>query len=343
MPEAASAPGLRQVTLVIVITCAPTSMMELAGAVKKFKVLISLTTKDNDYQEEQALAAETAARRLGLDLEILYADNDAITQSQQLLKVIQSSSVSPPDAIIFEPVGATALPQVAKAAAAAGIGWVVLNRDVDYIPELRRTYKVPVFAITSDHDEIGRIQGQQFAALLPNGGSVLHVQGPAESLAARQRTSGMYETKPANIQIRALKAQWTEASSQKAVSAWLRLSTSRESHVDLIAAHDDSMAIGARKAFQEHTTGVDRERWLSLPFLGCDGVPKTGQAWVKNGILTATVVVPTNTDVALAILAKSFQTGAQPEERRMTVPNSFPTTEVLAASRSSRRATAGQS
>jgi ribose transport system substrate-binding protein len=302
--------------------------------VKKFKVLISLTTKDNDYQEEQASAAETTARRLGVDIEIVYADNDAITQSQQLLKVIQSGSVSPPDAIVFEPVGATALPQVARAAAAAGIGWVVLNRDVEYIADLRRTYKVPMFAITSDHEEIGRIQGQQFAALLPKGGAVLYVQGPAESLAARQRTSGMYETKPSGVQIRSLKAQWTEASAHKAVSAWLRLSTSRESHVDLIAAHDDSMAVGARKAFQEHTTGVDREHWLSLPFLGCDGVPKTGQAWVKSGILAATVVVPTNTDIALTMLAKALQTGTQGEERKLTVPTSFPTVEALSATRS---------
>jgi ribose transport system substrate-binding protein len=319
----------------------PSKMRGGGTLVKKLKVLISLTTKENDYQEEQASIAETTARRLGVEVEIVYADNDAITQSQQLLKVIQSSSVSPPDAIVFEPVGATALPQVARAAAAAGIGWVVLNREVDYIAELRRTYKVPMFSITSDHDEIGRIQGQQFAALLPNGGSVLYVQGPAESSAARQRTSGMYETKPASIQVRSLKAQWTEASAHKAVSAWLRLSTSRESHVEMIAAHDDSMAVGARKAFQEHTSGVDRERWLSLPFLGCDGVPKTGQAWVKSGILAGTVVVPTNTDLALTMLANAFQTGAQPEERRLTVPSSFPTLETLASSRAARRASAG--
>jgi len=311
--------------------------------VKKFKVLISLTTKDNDYQEEQASAAETTARRLGVDIEIVYADNDAITQSQQLLKVIQSGSVSPPDAIVFEPVGATALPQVARAAAAAGIGWVVLNRDVEYIADLRRTYKVPMFAITSDHEEIGRIQGQQFAALLPKGGAVLYVQGPAESLAARQRTSGMYETKPSGVQIRSLKAQWTEASAHKAVSAWLRLSTSRESHVDLIAAHDDSMAVGARKAFQEHTSGVDREHWLSLPFLGCDGVPKTGQAWVKSGILAATVVVPTNTDIALTMLVKALQTGTQGEERKLTVPTSFPTVEALSATRTRGAGAGGKS
>src|SRR5260370_28016774 len=140
---------------------------------KKLKFLVSLTTNDNDYQIEQAAAAEEAARRLGADVQIIYAENDSITQSQQILSIIQSRSESHPDGIIFEPVGGTALPQVAPAAATAGIVWVVLNREVDYLSELRRAYKVPVFAVTSDHEEIGPLQGQQLAALLPNVGSGL--------------------------------------------------------------------------------------------------------------------------------------------------------------------------
>src|ERR1041384_5305246 len=159
-------------------------------AMKKLRFVVSLTTNDNDYQMEQAASAEETVRRLNVDVQILYAENDAIVQSQQLLKIIQSNSDAHPDGIIFEPVGGTAMPQVAKAAAAAGIGWVVLNREVDYISELRRSYKVPIFSVSSDHEEIGRIQGKQLAALLPNGGFVFLVQGPSESLAAKQRTIG---------------------------------------------------------------------------------------------------------------------------------------------------------
>src|SRR5436853_1381010 len=166
---------------------------------KKLNFLLSLTTTDNDYQIEQAAAAEEAARRLGADVQIVHADNDSIAQSQQLLKVIQSRSDAHPNGIIFEPVGGTAMPQVAKAAAAAGIGWVVLNRDVEYVADLRRSFKVPIFLITSDHEEIGRIQGKQITAVLPKGGSILLVQGPPESLAARQRATGMQEAKPASV------------------------------------------------------------------------------------------------------------------------------------------------
>jgi len=307
---------------------------------KKLKFLLSLTTDDNDYQIEQAVSARDAARRLNFDLEILYASNDAITQSQQLLSVIQSRAGSPPDGIVFEPAGGTALPQVARAAAAAGIAWVVLNRDVEYLAEFRRTYKVPLFAVTSDHDEIGRIQGRQLQALLPNGGSALYIQGPSESSAAKQRTAGMYQTKPVDVQLKLMKGQWTETSSFRTVSSWLRLSTSRQTAIDVVAAQDDSMAMGARKAFQELPQGPERDRWLRLPFLGCDGMPKTGQAWVRRGLLAATVIVPANAGQATELLMKAVHSGVLPPERTLTVPQSFPPLEEIVPLEKSRATSA---
>jgi ribose transport system substrate-binding protein len=300
---------------------------------KKLSLLVALTTDDNDYQIEQAASAEDAARRNGAELKIVYADNDAIRQSQQLLQVIQSTSSPRPDAIVFEPAGSTSLPQVARAAAAAGIGWVILNREAEYTAELRRTFKVPVFAITSDHQEIGRIQGQQIGALLPQGGSVLYIQGPSGSDAAQRRTEGMQQAKPANVQVRMLRAQWTEGSAHQAVSAWLRLSTSRELRVDAVVAQDDSMAIGARKAFQEILDTQQRERWLGAPFTGCDGLPKTGQAWVRNGQLAATVIIPPNTGLAIDMLVKAAQSGAMPLERTYTAARSFPSLDELTSRR----------
>ena len=304
---------------------------------KKLGFLLSLTTNDNDYQMEQAAAGEEAARRAGVELRIIYADNDAINQSQQLLKIIQSSTESRPDAIILEPAGSTALPQVARAAAAAGIGWVILNREADYVADLRRDYRVPVFAVTSDHVEIGRIQGRQMKALLPEGGSVLYIQGPAGSDAAQQRTDGMQQTKPDNLQARLLRAQWTEGSAFQSVSGWLRLSTSRELRMDLVSAQDDSMAMGARKAFQEISDAQLRDRWLRLPFTGCDGMPKTGQAWVRSGLLAATIVVPPNAGLAVEMLTKTISGAAMPAERTFVDARSFPAIEELAKPRAKKR------
>ena len=292
--------------------------------------LISLTTADNDYQAEQALAAEKAARRLGVHVEIVYADNDAVTQSQQILKRIQSAERRP-SAIMLEPVSVTAMPQVARAALAANIGWVVLNAYPGYVTEMRNGYRAPLCAITSDHEEIGRIQGRQIAALLPKGGCVLHIQGPSGSSAASERTAGTLQTKPANVQFRTLKGQWTEASAFKAVSSWVALSTSRDSRIDAVAAQDDSMAIGAKKAFEASARGDEQKRLLGLPFMGCDGLPATGQSWVRSGLLQATVFVPPNTDLALQTLVEALRNGTQPAERTFTTPVSFPALAELSA------------
>jgi ABC-type sugar transport system substrate-binding protein len=295
----------------------------------KIKVLVSLTTSDNDYQVEQAQSAEQAASKLGVSAEIIYANNDAINQSTQILRAIQASPEDRPNAIVFEPVGGTSLPQVARAAAAADIGWAVLNRDANYIEDLRKTSTAAIFAISSDHAEIGRIQGRQFAAMLPRGGAVLYIQGPSENSAAKERTLGMQETKPANIQIIALRGQWTEESAQRAVRSWLKLTTSQKATVDLIAAQDDSMAIGARKAFEEITSEADRERWLKLPFTGCDGLPKTGQAWVRSGLLSATVFVPPNAGQAIEMFVQAIRDKKRPSERVFTVPSSIPALAAL--------------
>jgi ribose transport system substrate-binding protein len=291
-------------------------------------LVVSLITQDNDYQVEQARAAEEMARRIGVDVQVVFADNDSIQQSQQLLKLIQSNTAVP-DGIVLESVSGTALPQVARAAAAAGIGWVVLNRLAEYIHDLRRNYKVPVFAVSADNEEIGRIQGRQLDKCLPQGGSVLYIQGPSDSLVGKARTDGLMKTKPPGVQLKMIRGQWTEASAYKAVTAWLRLTTSQQSHIDAIAAQNDAMAIGARKAFQEVSDIEARQRWVNLPYLGCDGVPSTGQAWVGNGMLAATVVVPPLAGHAVDMLAASIRTGAMPPEMTLMTPNSFPALDTV--------------
>ena len=296
---------------------------------RKLKFVISLMTSDNDYQIEQAHSAELAAHKHGADFQILYAENDAITQSTQILRVIQAPPVERPDAIVFEPVGGTALPQVARAAVDTGIGWAVLNRDVSYVRELRKTAKVPVFGVSHDQLEIGRIQARQCAALLPSGGTILYLQGPSDNPVAKERFLGMEEAKPANIHPIMLKGQWTEDSAQRAVRSWLKLTTSHKTVVDAVIAQNDVMAMGARKALQELPSEAERERWFELPFAGVDGVPKTGQAWVRSGLLTATIITPPNAGQAIELFVDACENSKMPPERIHIDPVSSPSLEAL--------------
>jgi ribose transport system substrate-binding protein len=296
---------------------------------KKLRFLISLHSSENDFQVAQAQCAEDTASKLGIDAEIVFAEDDAVTQSTQLLKAIQSQKESRPDAIVLEPVGGTALPQVARAASAAGIGWAVLNRRPEYLAELRRQAKAPIFAVSADHEDIGRIQGKQFAALLPQGGSLLYIEGPSRSSSAGERTAGMLKTKPSNIRVSTLRGSWTEESATRAVLSWLSLSTSQSAPIDLVGAQDDAMAMGARKAFQGLANDKERARWLSVPFTGCDGQPATGQLWVRDKLLAATIHIAPLTGTAMEILVAAMQNGTQPPELSLTKSVSIPGLDAL--------------
>lgn len=291
----------------------------------KPKILVSLITQNNDYQRQQAAAAQIAGIRLGAEVQILYADNDAINQVQQLVIAIQSKH--PPDAIICEPVGTGAL-QVAKAAVAAGIGWAILNREVEYIGNLRGTGRAPIFSVSANQLQVGRVQGLQLAKLLPKGGTVLYLEGPSNTSAAQQRTAGMVQTKTDQIHVRTIKGQWTEQSAYAAVNSWLTLSTSHQLNVEVVAAQNDSMALGARNAFDKGTSGKERERWLRLPYTGCDGCPDAGRAWVDQGLLAVTIIIPPNTNVAMEMMVKALD-GATLPEVTLTVPVSYPALDVL--------------
>lgn len=171
----------------------------------------------------QAIDARKTADLVEVNVEVIYADNNAVEQSVRLARIVQSSTEERPSAIIVEPVG-TGMVQVAKRAIAVGVGWVILNREVDYIPDLRRQSSL-AFGVSTDHQEIGRIQGRQIAALLPNGGIVLCIEGPGD--AAQKRTKGMRATLPPNFQVRTVRGEWTEESACRSATAWLSLSVSQ--------------------------------------------------------------------------------------------------------------------
>ena len=292
---------------------------------KPIRVVVSLMTRENDYQLEQAASAQQAAASLGVDAQIIFADNDSITQGTQLLKIIQADAATRPNAIICEPVGGTCLPQVARSAVQAGIPWVLLNREADYIAELRRSSsRLPIFSVGSDQKEIGRIQGQQLGALVRNGGGVLHIQGPSENTTAKDRAVGLHATLPPHIPVTTLRGQWTEESAQRCVESWLRLNTSQKVSISVVAGQNDAMAMGARKAFSALDNHTDRDRWLRVPYIGCDGVSKTGQSWVRTGLLAATVIIPTSAGRAISILHQALLSDARPPERTYTSPESFP-------------------
>lgn len=296
----------------------------------KLNVLVSLLTEENDYQREQAASAHAAAAKLGASVQIIYSGNDAVQQTQQILNYVQDPAKRP-DAILAEPVG-TSMEQIARAAVKAGIGWVIINSNADYLNQLRSQGKIPVFSVVSDHEAIGRIQGEQMKALIGDSGNVLYIEGPSGRDVARLRTRGMQASKPQGVSVKTLKGDWTQQSGYNGIKSWLALSTSRQMKISMIACQNDDMALGARRAFEELTNLQERDSWLQLPLTGCDGVPRAGQEWVRQKKLTATVVAPPLVGEAMQLLAAAVSSGSQAPERTLVAPSSFPGVKDLARS-----------
>jgi ribose transport system substrate-binding protein len=229
-------------------------------------------------------------------------------------------------------VNATGLRRVAEVAVAEGIAWVISNSDVDYVQQLRKSPQVPVFTVTQGQREIGRLQGKQLAALLPQGGSALCLEGPSMSFVAAQRHEGMESAKPRNVQITTLRSRWSEESAFQSAGAWLRLATSRAEKFDLVAGQTHELALGARKAFQNIDNQEQQKRWLGVPFIGI-GISSQVKPLVDGHVLAAAVVTSVTMEIALRILVRAIETQVQPPERTIVEASSFPGLDKLVTKR----------
>jgi ABC-type sugar transport system substrate-binding protein len=285
------------------------------------RIVASFLSRDQEFQVMQAADARVAATRAGFDLEVIYADQNAVLQIHQLFKFIHAPAEERPLAIVVETVVGEGLERVARNATRAGVSWVLLNRRVSYLDTLRKEYPLlAIAAVSGDQLAMGRIQGRQFRALLPKGGNVLYIQGPADTSAARERLQGAQEAiEGGGIQLRLLEGDWTEAGAEKAVANALRLKTAEALKPDLVGAQNDAMAAGARKAL----LGA-RAEWARVPFTGCDGLPEGGQRLVNMRQLAATIIAPSNAGPAVDLVARWSKTKDQPPPQVVLTPTSYP-------------------
>lgn len=267
------------------------------------KIVGSFITSKQEFQLAQAEDARSVAEAGGLEFEALFADGNAIKQIQQLFWFVHLPEERRPYAILVEPISADGYERVAQAVVRAGIGWVVLNAQPEYLASLRAEFpRTPITSVMTDQIMVGRIQARQFRTLLPKGGTVLYVQGIAKSDAATGRLNGLQDgLARSDIELVAISGDWTEEGGERAVDKWLRSRNLDKFQIDLIGCQNDSMAIGARRAVRKR-----RPRWLRLPFTGCDGLPNGGQSHVESGRLVATVVTPSNGGPAVRLVIDSI-------------------------------------
>jgi len=256
-------------------------------------IALFLQSQRNDYQQLLREDCRAAAARHGMSLRAFSADHDPKRQAAQIHEVLAEKKPSRPDVLLVSPVREADLPDLAAEAGHRRVGWVLLNRWSESLPELRRRYPMlPIFSVTADQYEIGHVQGRQFRSLLPRGGEVVYVRGrPGTSSAERRHEGVRRELDGSGIRLRAIDGDWSSEGGERAMAGWLkRKSPSRLARV-VVGAQNDSMAAGARQALTA-TARELRRQVGPVGFTGCDGASSFGQRLVASGILTATVLVP---------------------------------------------------
>jgi ABC-type sugar transport system substrate-binding protein len=298
-------------------------------------VAVFLRTLENDYQKHLRDECLAAARSRAFSIDVFAANDDAETQVRQIRDFLASKSRGKQSTVMVSPVRESALLGTAFDAARMGVGWVVLNRTSDYVAQLRSKFpKIPLFCVTHDQREIGRIQARQLAVLLPNGGEVLCIRGPLSTTAAQKRFEGLRELlEGGSIHLLPFNSDWSTEGGERITHEWLHAFGRGPIPKCVVCAQNDHMAAGARRALTQAAGEQNRSELAKIPVIGCDGSPGFGQRLVIEGHLTATVITPLTGRRAIEEVAAMLDGRPPPPEVLLEV-TSYPSLEHLSRARS---------
>ena len=234
----------------------------------KPKLGLSLSTLNNPFFVQIRSGAQAEAKKLGLDLTVTDAQNDASQQANQL----QNFTSSNYGAIIVNPVDSDAASNSVKAADKAKIPVIAVDRGVN---------KAAVDTlVASDNVVGGELAAKTVAEKLGGSGKIVILQGQAGTSAARERAEGFAKGLKAYPGIQVLAQQPADFDRTKGLDVMSNLLQAHPDVQGVIAANDE-MALGAIKA-------LGSKAGKSVSVVGFDGTPD-GLTAVKQGTLYASV------------------------------------------------------
>ncbi|MEU0943902.1 substrate-binding domain-containing protein [Streptomyces canus] len=232
------------------------------------KVGLSLSTLNNPFFVQIRAGAQAEAKKLGVDLTVTDAQNDASQQANQLQNFTSSSL----GAIIVNPVDSDAAGNSVKAADKAKIPVIAVDRGVN---------KASVDTlVASDNVAGGELAAKTIGEKLGGKGKIVILQGQAGTSAARERAEGFAKGLKAYPGIQVVAQQPADFDRTKGLDVMSNLLQAHPDVQGVIAANDE-MALGAIKA-------LGSKAGTSVSVVGFDGTPD-GLNAVKNGTLFASV------------------------------------------------------
>ncbi|MGA2450533.1 MAG: substrate-binding domain-containing protein [Polyangiaceae bacterium] len=287
---------------------------------------------DGEYQKLNREEFIEAAARLGVAVENSSAAGDSARQADQIVSCLIRDESTRPNAILVSPVREAALVGAAHRAARLGVGWVLLGRWNSFINDMREEFpRLPIFCVTADQVEIGRIQGRQILALMPNGGELVCICGPLGVSSVTRRLAGLREVlDKKSFHVYHVNSDWTTPGGTNAMNEWLQIFASGKLPDFGVAAHNDEMAMGAKHALVARARVESGFFAARVPLVGVDGAAGFGQRLIREKAISATVIVPPTAGRAIQEVAAMLRSGGScPESEVVLAPSSFPNADAL--------------
>jgi ABC-type sugar transport system substrate-binding protein len=178
-----------------------------------YQIALLLNIAANSYQQALADEARETARKHGFELlPPSFANGSAMEQGSAAL-AYSRQKVS---ACLIYPVVTDMLVNVCQILARGGASVAFLAQPPGEIARVRESNPdVLVTAVVSDQRELGRLQGEQCKRLLPGGGSVVLIEGPAEAVIAQERLAGFQEVVGSGLRVQSLYGRWEDEEAER--------------------------------------------------------------------------------------------------------------------------------
>ncbi len=286
------------------------SMMLASGfaTAADIKVGVSMSAFDDIFvtylREDMDKQAKSYPKGDGVQLQFEDARADVVKQLSQVENFISQKV----DAIIVNPVDTASTANISKAALAAGIPLVYVNRRPD-----QTDLPKGIVAVTSNDVEAGRLQMQYIAEKLGGKGKIVILLGDLANNSTTNRTKGVKEVLAKYPGITIEQEQtgiWLRDKGMTLVNDWL--TQGRE--FNAVLANNDEMAIGASMALKSAGTKPG-----TVLIAGVDGTPD-GLNAITKGDMAASAFQVANGQAVGSVEAARKMARHEPVEQNVVIP-----------------------
>ena len=291
------------VTVLVLTAAVSLCLASCAGekANKRFVVGVSQCSEDT-WRDKLNEELRIAATYYDVDLQIKSANDDVRLQTEQINRFVEQGV----DLLVVAPGQVSISPAIDKAYV-KGIPVIIFDRRT-------RSNKYTAY-IGADNHEIGASMAEFMANANTAGTKVVELCGLSSSSPAIERDAGFDSVaahRPNIDIVKKVYADWTEEGAYHVMDSLL---STPYPAFNCLFAHNDRMAMGARRAVVKH--GIDPK---TIKLCGIDAMPQHGGGMqlVAEGKLFASSIYPTRGDEVMRLAMKILTHKPYDRENRLS-------------------------